>query len=45
MQNHYMASKINDFLMILPTISGCVEVSRVGEPLELDFSVDFLVGC
>ena len=43
MQNHSMASKIIAFLMILPAISGCVEDS-VEEPLELDFSVDFLVG-
>ena len=38
-----MASKLIAFLMVLPAISGCVEDS-VENKLELDFSVDFLVG-
>ena len=43
MQNHSVTSKVIAFLMILPAISGCVEDS-VTDPLELEFSVDKLVG-
>ena len=38
-----MISKVIAFLMIFPAVSGCVEDSVV-DPLELEFSVDNLVG-
>ena len=43
MHNLSMTSKVIAFLMIFPAISGCVEDS-VLDPLELEFSVDTLVG-
>ena len=36
-------SKLVAFLLLFPAISGCVEEESV-EPLEISFSVDFLVG-
>ena len=38
-----ISSKIVVFLMIFPAFSGCMEDS-VEDPLELEFSVDYLVG-
>ena len=38
-----ISSKIVVFLMLFPAFSGCMEDS-VEDPLELEFSVDYLVG-
>ena len=43
MGNHNNTSKIVAFLMLIPAFSGCMEDS-VDDPLELEFSVDILVG-
>ena len=43
MVSHNSIPKFITFLLLFPAISGCVEDS-VDNPLELDFSVDFLVG-
>ena len=43
MSHSSISSKIIFFLMIIPAFSGCMEDS-VEDPLELEFSVDYLVG-
>ena len=43
MVSHNSIPKFITFLLLFPAISGCVEDS-VDNPLELDFSVEFLVG-
>ena len=43
MASDNLVSKFTAFLLLFPAISGCVEDS-VDDPLELEFSVEFLVG-
>ena len=43
MGNYSISSMIVAFLMIFPALCGCMEDS-VEDPLELEFSVDYLVG-
>ena len=43
MSHSSISSKMIIFLMIIPAFSGCMEDS-VEDPLELEFSVDYLVG-